>query len=362
MALIHTAVLSLFLLLLASSPVGAYRSTVTFAGLNTNVRTCTSTSGTFTIGEDVSTQFQSDGVIFSVNAFAIAWADASWGGALAINTIDNATNRCPVGRTGNNGVLAASFVHPVTGAPSTVSDLSVAVQDAESSVRVRTYDTGGATLHECANVFSGCPYVTGTAAFTVELLFPGGDIAKAEFIDANGGGFADGFVLDDLGFDVLAVCGNQLVESGEDCDDGNVEDGDGCSSTCQFEPPVPNPQLRCQRTIGRAGKVYLKDVLTARQDCLIRQFEGKLPLDTIDCRATPTGHERTDKRLTRADNRLSKDLNSACRDVVLEGLGFPGACADPDSPPFTHDDLFVCLRDINNEKATELVYTEFPLP
>ncbi|MBI5607253.1 MAG: hypothetical protein HY902_00040 [Deltaproteobacteria bacterium] len=28
------------------------------------------------------------------------------------------------------------------------------------------------------------------------------------------------------------ICGNDLVETGEDCDDGNLVDGDGCSSTC----------------------------------------------------------------------------------------------------------------------------------
>ncbi|MBI4451421.1 hypothetical protein HY642_05585 [Candidatus Woesearchaeota archaeon] len=32
-----------------------------------------------------------------------------------------------------------------------------------------------------------------------------------------------------------AVCGNDIVESGEQCDDGNTADGDCCSSTCQFE-------------------------------------------------------------------------------------------------------------------------------
>jgi cysteine-rich repeat protein len=31
------------------------------------------------------------------------------------------------------------------------------------------------------------------------------------------------------------VCGNGTVETGEDCDDGNTEDGDGCSATCQNE-------------------------------------------------------------------------------------------------------------------------------
>lgn len=32
-----------------------------------------------------------------------------------------------------------------------------------------------------------------------------------------------------------AVCGNNIIESGETCDDGNTVSGDGCSSTCQSE-------------------------------------------------------------------------------------------------------------------------------
>lgn len=32
-----------------------------------------------------------------------------------------------------------------------------------------------------------------------------------------------------------AVCGNNIVESGEQCDDGNTTGGDGCSATCQNE-------------------------------------------------------------------------------------------------------------------------------
>jgi cysteine-rich repeat protein len=43
----------------------------------------------------------------------------------------------------------------------------------------------------------------------------------------------------------LAVCGNSLLEDGEQCDDGNGVSGDGCSDTCQVEDgfdcsiPVP---------------------------------------------------------------------------------------------------------------------------
>ena len=39
----------------------------------------------------------------------------------------------------------------------------------------------------------------------------------------------------------VSVCGNGIVEEGEQCDDGNTADGDGCSSTCQNEegPAAP---------------------------------------------------------------------------------------------------------------------------
>ena len=37
-------------------------------------------------------------------------------------------------------------------------------------------------------------------------------------------------------------CGNGLVNSGEECDDGNILDGDGCSANCKIEqPPTTTP-------------------------------------------------------------------------------------------------------------------------
>ena len=33
----------------------------------------------------------------------------------------------------------------------------------------------------------------------------------------------------------LVGCGNGTLDSYEDCDDGNLENGDGCSSECQIE-------------------------------------------------------------------------------------------------------------------------------
>jgi len=40
---------------------------------------------------------------------------------------------------------------------------------------------------------------------------------------------------------VGAVCGNGIIEAGEECDDGNTVSGDGCSSTCQIEVEEPSP-------------------------------------------------------------------------------------------------------------------------
>ena len=192
----------------------AHRSIVTFDWLATSGRTCTNSQGTFTIGEEVSTQFQALGVVFSVNAFAIAYGSstaitgsetgASGDPILAVNTIDDAINRCPMARVGNNGVLTATFVELVSGHPSTVANIAVHVSDFESTVHVRTLDMLGGILHECFNVFTSCPFVVqSTSSQGVDLRFPGGGIAKVEFIDEDATGFADGFTLDDLAFDVL---------------------------------------------------------------------------------------------------------------------------------------------------------------
>jgi cysteine-rich repeat protein len=156
-------------------------------------------------------------------------------------------------------------------------------------------------------------------------------------------------------------CGNQIVDPGEQCDDGNVTSGDGCSLVCQLEPPLPNDRLRCQLTVGSAGKNFLQRLLTVGQECIKRQLIGTLPLE-IDCRAASTGDKRTDAALTKAEDELERDLRKACEGVVLEGLGFPGQCADPDGPPFTLVELQQCLRETHTEKSTELLGLEFPLP
>jgi cysteine-rich repeat protein len=48
----------------------------------------------------------------------------------------------------------------------------------------------------------------------------------------------DGNAVDDDGCTnecLLGYCGNGILEPGEQCDDGNADDGDGCSSACAME-------------------------------------------------------------------------------------------------------------------------------
>jgi cysteine-rich repeat protein len=57
------------------------------------------------------------------------------------------------------------------------------------------------------------------------------------------------------------LCGNGAVDGDEDCDDGGVLDGDGCSAVCRFEldctcdgVPLPPPnEERCQTLADCAG-------------------------------------------------------------------------------------------------------------
>ena len=51
------------------------------------------------------------------------------------------------------------------------------------------------------------------------------------------------------------VCGNGILEEEEGCDDGNIEDGDGCSSTCTIEEqPEEPPQPVCGNGILEEGE------------------------------------------------------------------------------------------------------------
>ncbi len=76
------------------------------------------------------------------------------------------------------------------------------------------------------------------------VFFQSLQLTDADIISVNSGGsqgliinpdeYLEGFFFGDV--EVLSTCGNNIVESPyEECDDGNTNNGDGCSATCQDE-------------------------------------------------------------------------------------------------------------------------------
>lgn len=85
-----------------------------------------------------------------------------------------------------------------------------------------------------------------TLFFIITVVFI--QTINADVISVNAGGtdnlavtpdkYIEGF-FSGSAVAVAAVCGNSVIETGEQCDDGNTDSGDGCSSTCQTEVVTP---------------------------------------------------------------------------------------------------------------------------
>ena len=65
-----------------------------------------------------------------------------------------------------------------------------------------------------------------------------------------------------LHFPDVAACGDGVVVSGEECDDGNVDDGDGCSADCRVETgwSCTGAPSRCESSCGNG-------VIVGQEEC-----------------------------------------------------------------------------------------------
>ncbi len=125
--------------------------------------------------------------------------------------------------------------------------------------------------------------------------------------------------------------------------------------------PLAGAALRCQRTIGGAAEKSLGQRLRARESCRNDQLSGAID-QAIACggEAGATGHTATDRRLVTAATRPIEQVARKCTGVVLEDLGFPGACGDLDGPPFTLADLQNCIAGGVAVAADEMFAFEYP--
>lgn len=72
------------------------------------------------------------------------------------------------------------------------------------------------------------------------------------------------------------LCGNEAIDSGESCDDGGLEGGDGCSSRCQIEASQTREQQKCLGVLSGLA-LKLNDVQSrVNSACFKNAGRGKL--------------------------------------------------------------------------------------
>jgi cysteine-rich repeat protein len=127
---------------------------------------------------------------------------------------------------------------------------------------------------------------------------------------------------------VLAICGNGILETGEQCDDGNSVSGDGCSSTCQLEAhPETEPNDACGAATANGPYTLPPNVLisgginpSGEQDWfrIVLTNYSDLRLETFDATGPGSCATTTDTKI--------QLFNSACAAVGAldddSGIGY----------------------------------------
>ena len=123
-------------------------------------------------------------------------------------------------------------------------------------------------------------------------------------------------------------------------------------------------EIGCLAQSLAAGSEYVQAVFEARQDCLVAVAGQPPETLAVDCLATVddgTGDEAIDARLRLARLTLGQKLTRSCLGVVMENIGFPGFCSDPDGPPYTAFDHELCIAAATDEIVINLLDVEHPV-
>lgn len=125
-----------------------------------------------------------------------------------------------------------------------------------------------------------------------------------------------------------ATCGNHIKEDGEDCDDGNTKNGDGCSSTCHDENKVAKKQEDTKNPFDKFKHTQDDDSQKGKPTVDPGQFNG----DERGFAPTNTGDPWF--------ARLHRDMNFNPPEIA-KGTSVPVGCvhitADGKIPEFTFD-------------------------
>jgi cysteine-rich repeat protein len=148
-----------------------------------------------------------------------------------------------------------------------VTDPSGMTLLSSDDIACRSFHVGADGVIDSVDADSGCSHLTGIdgdhadlGAITVQLMpyddtpNPGGEykVWVTDVLDYVAGTGVHGFVHADTVSDNFKVeaaeppppepsCGDGTMDEGEECDDGNMADDDGCSANCTDEAPPPEP-------------------------------------------------------------------------------------------------------------------------
>jgi cysteine-rich repeat protein len=135
-------------------------------------------------------------------------------------------------------------------------------------------------------------------------------------------------------------------------------------------PFLTDAQLACQRVTFNATVDYFYSFISARQDCFTKEIVGIYAPNVLDCLApitdegpTTTGDEDTDRRLRVAEAQFTSAILTACTNVDLSKLGYPGFCDDPTTnTPYDAFDHNQCLLTRTQRLGSFIIDSEHPQP
>lgn len=139
-----------------------------------------------------------------------------------------------------------------------------------------------------------------------------------------------------------AKCGNGIVEAGEECDDGNVVDNDGCSSSCKREDGCGNGVLDPGEECDDGNRV---DTDACRNNCKNPDFAAKPGFRNEVCDACVVNNcDARAMSLQVSVAALCPTDDTACREVLecttrsrCVGVNASTSCYCGDAPQGIHD-------------------------
>lgn len=185
--------------------------------------------------------------------------------------------------TGSNGTVSGNNTTATisAGTPGCLADRDLWYKfTLASPVTVQIYLNGVSMLDPYLGLYSGscgslsvivCDDDSGpglNSLITTALAAGTYYIKAASFGTTNSGSF--NLVYNFTG----EVCGNGFTGVGEECDDGNVNDGDGCSSLCKFENSAAVKGVSINRDGVRADPSSMLDVKSTESGILIPRMSS----------------------------------------------------------------------------------------